>query len=68
MAYQKIYLPDTPVQLVATTATKYTIVSAEIHAGAVVYNVVNPSNVASQVAAVLLEVNVGPVPTDDFTG
>lgn len=53
------FLPDTPVRLIATPATVYTVVSMDILSTGRVYTVKTPAGVESKVAEGLLEVNPG---------
>ena len=63
---RKPFLPDTPVRLIATPATTYTVVSHKIINGDDIFVVKNGTGVESDVVGNLLEVNPGAVPTDDF--
>lgn len=66
--FTSTFLPDTPVRLIATPATVYTVVSHKIIDGGDVFVVKTPGGVESDVNGNLLEPNPGAVPVDDFTG
>lgn len=59
---RKPFLPDTPVRLIATPATTYTVVSHKIINGDDVFVVTADGTAMVDVAGNLLEVNPGAVP------
>jgi len=63
---RKPFLPDTPVRLIATPATVYTVVDHLIIDGGDEFTVKTPAGVESVVAGSLLEVDPGATPSDDF--
>lgn len=62
----KPFLPDTPVRLIATPATTYTVVSHKIVDDADIFVVTDDGGTTtSDVVGTLLEANPGAVPTAD---
>lgn len=64
--FTSVFLPDTPVRLIATPATTYTVVSHKIVDGADIYVCLSGEDIQTDVDGKLLEPNPGAVPENDF--